>query len=136
MPNGGFMMTVSNVWLHLVSNTDCSQPRSISTRSTLLISNSCRFVEQISNASVSMSNPMQPLQSCHNMMSMIVNILFMAPRMVYCSIINNLFWSLMLKIITTFRSVSYGPCSCTGPSGDLSHCLFRRSDYSDQQKRR
>ena len=32
---------------------------------------------------------------------------------VYCSIIN-LLWSLMSKMSTTFRSVSYGPCSCTG----------------------
>ena len=37
-----------------------------------------------------------------------VNILCMAPRMVYCSIIN-LLWSLMLKLSTTFRSVSYRP---------------------------
>ena len=43
----------------------------------------------------------------------IVNILCMAPRMVYCSIIN-LLWSLMSKMSTTFRSVSYGPCSRTG----------------------
>ena len=35
----------------------------------------------------------------------LVNILFM----IYCSIIN-LLWSLMLKMSTTFRSVSYGPC--------------------------
>ena len=43
----------------------------------------------------------------------IVNILFMAPRMVYCRIIN-LLWSLLSKMSTMFRSVSYRPCSCTG----------------------
>ena len=45
--------------------------------------------------------------------NVIVKILFMAPRMVYCSIIN-LLWSLMSKISMMFRSVSYGPCSRTG----------------------
>ena len=35
-----------------------------------------------------------------------MNILFMAPRMVYCSIIN-LLWSIMSKMSTTFRSISY-----------------------------
>ena len=45
--------------------------------------------------------------------NIIVKILFMAPRMVYFSIIN-LLWSLMSKMSTTFRSVSYGPCSRTG----------------------
>ena len=44
---------------------------------------------------------------------LLVNILFMVPRMVYCSIIN-LIWSLVSKMSTTFRSVSYGPCSRTG----------------------
>ena len=39
--------------------------------------------------------------------------MFMAPTMVYCSVIN-IFWSLMSKMSTTFRSVSYGLCSCTG----------------------
>ena len=43
----------------------------------------------------------------------IVKILFMAPRMVYRSIIN-LLWSLMSKMSMTFQSVSYGPCSHTG----------------------
>ena len=40
----------------------------------------------------------------------IVNILFMAPRMVYCNVTNviNLLWSLMSKLSTTFQSVSYG----------------------------
>ena len=42
----------------------------------------------------------------------IVNILFMAPRMVYCSIIN-LLWSLKSKMSTTFL-VQYRPCSRTG----------------------
>ena len=42
----------------------------------------------------------------------LVKILFMAPIMVYCSIIN-LLWRLMSKS-TTFPSVSYGPCSRTG----------------------
>ena len=45
--------------------------------------------------------------------TVLVNILFMAPRMVYSSIIN-LVRSLMSKMSTTFRSVSYGPCSRTG----------------------
>ena len=40
----------------------------------------------------------------------IVNVLFMAPRMVYCSIIN-LLWSLMSKMSTMFQSVSYRLCS-------------------------
>ena len=43
----------------------------------------------------------------------LVNILLMAPRIVYCSIIN-LLWSLKSKMSMTFRSVSYGPCSRTG----------------------
>ena len=44
---------------------------------------------------------------------LLVNILFMAPRMLYCSIMN-LLWSLMSKMSTTFLSVSYRPCSRTG----------------------
>ena len=45
--------------------------------------------------------------------NLFLNILFIGPRMVYCSIIN-LLWSLMSKMSTTFRPVSYGPCSRTG----------------------
>ena len=44
---------------------------------------------------------------------LLVNILFMAIRMVYFSMIN-LLWRFMSKMSTTFRSVSYGPCSRTG----------------------
>ena len=58
------------------------------------------------------------------LIGMIVNILCMAPRMVYCSVIN-LLWSLMSKMSTTFRPVSYGPCSLTG----VTCCLrFRRDN--------
>ena len=42
----------------------------------------------------------------------IVNILFMAPRMVYCSMID-LLRSIFVKASTTFQCVSYGPCSRT-----------------------
>ena len=45
------------------------------------------------------------LSSYKKLPGVIVNILFMAPRMVYCSVIN-LLWSLMSKMSTTFRSVS------------------------------
>ena len=43
----------------------------------------------------------------------------------YCSIIN-LLWSLMSKLSTTFRSVSYGPCSrigvtCVAPKPKATH---------------
>ena len=55
----------------------------------------------------------QPLVVLSGLYMFIVKILFMAPRMAYCSIIN-LFWSLMSKLSTTFQSVSYGPCSRTG----------------------
>ena len=38
----------------------------------------------------------------------IVNILFMAPRMVYFSMIY-LLWSIIVEASTTFRPVDYGP---------------------------
>ena len=51
---------------------------------------------------------------------LIVNILFMAPRMVYCSIIN-LLWNLMSKVSTTFLYTSFIPYTyCT----DLSNLIY------------
>ena len=47
----------------------------------------------------------------------------MAPRIVYCNIIN-LLWSLMSKMSTTFRSVSYGPCSRT--DGSVNYITINR----------
>ena len=44
----------------------------------------------------------------HKHIGIIVNILFMAPRMVYFSMIY-LLWSIFVEASTTFRPVDYGP---------------------------
>ena len=62
----------------------------------------------------------------------IVNILFMAPRVVYCSIIN-LLWSIMSKMSMTFWSISYGPCSCTGVTCVASDTLTCRTETTIPQ---
>lgn len=115
------MMTVSNAWLHLVCNIECSPSRSISTRSTLLISNSSRLVEHIASASASMSKPTQPLKGQYDVITMLCivkpilkvesgdNRIWIWPKLYYChtricwantSYCYGIFWLLPPTILT------------------------------------